>query len=184
MKIQIKTKEESRNAINRLGLNTVPEIFIEKHETDKMRQFMDTYKEELYVLRDADRSSSHYEYISSYEECVEKAKHFKGRVILAVSINTYKEKLLLGAIEIKGDVVRLCATENKALDHRTMYGGAEYNFETDIFDKNLSKIPELDFLYGYIVEHQLFDITVEFTIYDKCVGTKNERIIINEIRNY
>ena len=133
-------KSVSNDAIISLNLNTVPEIFIEKWETDKMQKFFDSYKEELYILRDADRSSSRYEYIKCYEECLEKSQLFSGRIILAVSINTYKEKVLLGAIEVGSDnSIKLCATENKNLDHRTMYAGAEYNFETDIFDKKLSK---------------------------------------------
>ena len=185
MKTEIKTKKESRDAIISLNLNTVPEIFIEKRETDKMQEFFDSYKEELYILRDADRSSSRYEYIKCYEECLEKSQLFSGRIILAVSINTYKEKVLLGAIEVGSDnSIKLCATENKNLDHRTMYAGAEYNFETDIFDKKLSRIPGFDDIYGYLIKNGLIDITVEFTIYDRCVGTKKEKIVINEIRNY
>ena len=182
---KIRTKKESRDAIISLNLNTVPEIFIEKHETEKMQKFFDDYKEDLYILRDADRSSSRYEYIKSYEECIEKAQLFSGRVILAVSINTYKEKILLGAMEIGSDNnIKICATENKSLDHRTMYGGAEYNFESDICDKRFSKITGFDDVYGYLIRNNLIDITVEFTLYDRAVGTKNEKIVINEIRNY
>ena len=121
--------------------------------------------------------------MTTAEECFEKAQSYSGQVILAVSINTYKNKVLLGAVEIKGTIVRICATKNPDLDHRTMYdGSAEFNLDTDIFDDRLSDIPEFDFLYGYLVKHGITGYTVEFTIYDRPVGKKQERIIINEIR--
>ena len=102
-----------------------------------------------------------------------------------MSINNYKNKVLLGAIEINKEIVRICATTNEKLDHRTMYNGeAEFNYQTDIFDKKLSDIPEFDFLFKYIINNKLDGYTVEFTIYDKLVGVKKEKIIVNEIRNY
>ena len=41
-----------------------------------------------------------------------------------------------------------------------------------------------DDVYGYLIKNNLIDITVEFTLYDRDVGTKKEKIVINEIRNY
>lgn len=179
-----KNKADSRRLITALGLNSVPEKFFDKNDAGGIREFFKNNKSSLYVLRDAEYSSSKYEYVKTAEECVEKAKDFSGKVIVAVSINAFKNKLLLGAIEVAGDTVRICATENSKLDHRTMYSDAEYNFTANLFDKKLNKIPEFDFLIGYIYQNQLFNITVEFTIYDRPVGTNQERILINELRNY
>ncbi len=185
MKEVIATKEQSKNKIIKLNLNRVPEIFIDKSDKESMENFFARNGEELYVVRDAEKSSSKYYYVKTPEECFKQAQNFLGKVIVAVSINTYKNKILLGAIEINKEVVRICATTNEKLDHRTMYNGqAEFNYQTDIFDKKLSYIPEFDFLYEYIIKNKLDGYTVEFTIYDKPVGLNKEKIIINEVRNY
>lgn len=179
-----KTKAESRKLIVSLGLNRVPEIFLEKTDSRGMREFFETYPSALYVLRDAEHSSSQYFYVTNAEECIEKAALFSGKVILAVSTNGYKNKVLLGAIEICGDLVRIVATQDETLDHRTMYGRAEYSWETKVTDKRLSNIPEIDYLFDYLYRNKLLDITVEFTIYDRPVGVNQERMVINELRNY
>lgn len=181
---KINTKEESRRFIVGNNLNRVPEIFVGKTQLEVIHEFFETNKSDLYIIRDAEHSSSRYEYVSSFNECAEKIKLFSGRVIIAVSINSYKNKILLGAIEISGDNVRICATTDSALDHRTMYGGAEINIETDLFDSRLNNIPKFNDIYKYISDHNLFEYTVEFTIYDKPVGSNKENIIINEVRNY
>ena len=185
MQEKIETKEQSKNKIIALDLNRVPEIFIDKSDKHSIKAFFEENKEDLYIVRDADHSSSSYYYVKTAEECFEKAQNFSGRVIVAVSINTYKNKVLLGAVEISGSTVRICATTNSKLDHRTMYNGeAEFDYFTDIFDKRLSYIPEFDFLYGYVISNHIDGYTIEFTIYDSPVGPKHEKIIINEIRNY
>lgn len=179
-----KTKAESRKLILNLGLNRVPEEFFEKDDTINIKRFFEKYKADIYVLRDAEHSSGKYFYVNNAEECINKSAEYLGKIIVAVSINNYKNKVLLGAIEISSDTVRICATTNKTLDHRTMYIDAEFNMATTVTDKRLSAIPEIDFLFSYLYKNNLFDITVEFTIYDRPVGTNNERIIINELRNY
>lgn len=185
MQERIENKEQSKNKIVALDLNRAPEVFLNKSDVQKMAEFFAENKADLYIVRDAEHSSSVYYYVTTVEECFEKAQNFSGRVIVAVSINTYKNKVLLGAIEIADASVRICATTNEKLDHRTMYNGeAEFNLYTDIFDKRLSLIPEFDFLYEYILSHRLDGYTVEFTIYDRPVGLKKQKIIISEIRNY
>lgn len=185
MRERIETKEQSKNKILALDLNCVPEIFVDKSDKKSMIEFFSKNIEDLYIVRDAEHSSSTYYYVHTVEECFEKAQCFSGRVIVAVSINTYKNKVLLGAVEIDGVAVRICATTNEKLDHRTMYNGeAEFNLSTDIFDKRLSEIPEFDFLYNYIITNHIDGYTVEFTIYDRPIGKKKQKIIINEIRNY
>ena len=181
-----KTKAESRELIKKLNLNTVPEIFIDKSDINSMKSFFSSYIEELYIMRDAEHSSAKYYYVHNLNECIEAANNFSGTIILAVSINTYKNKILLGAIEVseKCDRVKICATTDSTKDHRTMYNNPEFDLDVDIFDKQLNNIPEFDSVYSYICNNKLLDQTVEFTIYDKNVGTNNERILINEVRNY
>lgn len=178
-------KQESRELIKTLDLNTVPEIFVKNDDEDKIREFFNNNKASKYVVRDGSRSSSTYYYVYNADEAIEKAKKYNGLVIVAVSINSYENKILLGAIQINADdTVRFCGTTNKELDHRTMYRNPEFDYDTTIIDKKLSNIPKFDMLYEYVSKHQLHGLTIEFTIYDRPVGNKNEYILINELRNY
>lgn len=180
-----RTKEESRELIKKLGLNTVPEIFVNKNRLDKIQSFFTENKSDLYVIRHANKTNAHYAYVNSYEEYLQVKDDFLDDVIVAVSINAYKNKLLLGAIQVDNDLIRICATTNENLDHRTMYNGsAEFNLKTDICDKKLNEIPQIDFLLLYVRKHNLYGLTIEFTIYDRPVGSNKEIILINELRNY
>ncbi|WP_251617154.1 hypothetical protein [Pumilibacter muris] len=180
-----RTKEESRELIKKLGLNTVPEIFVNKNRLNKIRNFFQENRSELYVIRHSNKTNAHYAYVKSYEEYLNVKGDFSNDIIVAVSVNAYKNKIILGAIQVENDLIRICATTDEKLDHRTMYNGsAEFNFETDLCDKRLNKIPQIDFLLLYIRKHNLYGLTIEFTIYDKPVGCNKETILINELRNY
>lgn len=180
-----KTKEESRELIKKLNLNTVPEIFVNKNHLDKIQNFFRENKSELYVIRHASKTNAHYEYVKNYDDYLRVKDGFDDNIIVAVSVNAYKRKILLGAIQVDNDLIRICATTNEKLDHRTIYdGSAEFNFETDICDKKLNAIPQIDFLLLYIQKHNLYGLTIEFTVYDQPVGINKEPILINELRNY
>lgn len=180
-----KTKEESRELIKKLNLNTVPEIFVNKNHLVPIQFFFKENLSELYVIRHANKVNAYYAYVKNYEEYLQVKDKFEDNIMVAVSINAYKNKILLGAIQIDNDLIRICATTNEKLDHRTIYdGSAEFNFETDICDKKLNAIPQIDFLLLYIQKHNLYGLTIEFTVYDQPVGINKEPILINELRNY
>lgn len=59
------------------------------------------------------------------------------------------------------------------------------SIKTDILDdKTLNKIPEFDYIYSYIYEHNLFDVLVELSLFDIPLGIHNERIIVWELRTH
>ena len=184
MALMINNKKESREYIVQHNLNRTPEIFINHDDFEKARAFIETNYATLYVIRDADRSSAPYYYFDTFEKCKEKMVLFKGQVIIAVSVNSYKNKILLGAIEVKGDSIRFCATTDSTQDHRTMYEKPKYDFVKQMDDGIWNDIPGFDEIYCYIYDHHLLDYTVEFTVYDRPVGTNSETVLINEVRNY
>lgn len=185
MSFNVRNKKESRDLIQKLGVNTVPEIFANKNDINKIEQFFLNNKAELYVIRHSRKADAHYEYVKNFDEFKNVLDNFENEIIVAVSINSYKNKILLGAIEVDGNKIHLCATTNPKLDHRTIYNGtAEYMIETVIFDNELDRIPQIKYLFDYIQKYSLYNVTIEFTIYDRPVGINNEKIIINEIRNY
>ena len=182
---QSKNKYESKALIEKLNLNRFPEEILHKTDYTKIQSFFDSYPCELYVVRDADNFQAPYFFIKNYEECLQKIEQYKRNIIIAVSVNAYKShKVLLGTIEISGDHVDLCARTDENGDHRNIFIQPEINISTNIFDKKLNQIPGFDIIYAFLVEKNLVDIIVEFTLYDIPVGVKNERLTINEIRNY
>lgn len=49
----------------------------------------------------------------------------------------------------------------------------------------MNKIPYFDFIYQYIVSHNLKNVIVEFALFNKEVGIKEEKVIVYELRtNY
>ncbi len=179
-----RNKQESRALITKLDLNTVPEVFLANNDYVGMKSFIDNNKAKRYVVRDAEHASSKYFYVDDLSACKEAAKQFSGKIILAVSLNSYENKLLLGAVEICEDKIKICATTDSTKDHRTLYDNPEFNYATDIFDKRLSSIPCFDDLYKFVLDNKLEGLTIEFTVYDKLVGNKKQKILINELRNY
>ena len=87
MREVVTTKEQSKNKIIKLNLNRVPEIFIDKSDKEHMEKFFAENVEELYIVRDAEKSSSKYYYVKTVEECFKQAQNFSGKVI-AKSDNT------------------------------------------------------------------------------------------------
>ena len=60
MQERIETKEQSKNKIVALDLNRAPEVFVNKSDMPQMAEFFAENKAELYIVRDAEHSSSVY----------------------------------------------------------------------------------------------------------------------------
>jgi len=82
-----------------------------------------------------------------------------------------------------GEIYAILST-NSTASVRDALSNPTFNLKTDIFDKNLNSIPHFDFLYQYIVSHDLIDVIVEFSLFDKEVGINHEKIIVYELRTH
>lgn len=58
---------------------------------------------------------------------------------------------------------------------RDAISNPDFNLKTTIFDKELSRIPHFDYIYKYISDNNLYDIIVEFALFDKEVGEKRKK---------
>ena len=186
MNVKIKTKEESKEFIMEKGYNYFPDLFIHKDNKDEIQHFITQYPSPLYIIRDGKRPQSDYFFFTTFEECLTYLDRYEDIFIIAVSVNAYKKnKIILGTIELKSDnMVSFIGSTDPNCDHRTIYNESEYNLHCDIFDKKLNEIPGFDNIYSFLVEENLFDVIVEFTIYDIEVGQNHEKLVIQEIRNY
>ena len=178
----IKSKKHSSELIKKLDLNRVPEILLDEYDYDKISAFCDKYKEPLYILRDLESANGMYFFCKSKSECLENAKEYKGRFSLAVSCSSYEGKILLGDIMIGDNRVVIGARNDPLSHHRNIYDKPCICLDTDWDDKRLWKVDGVEKLFNYILSKKLFNVVVEFVVYDRKVGINQDEVLIVELR--
>lgn len=186
MKTQIKNKSESKDFILKRGFNYFPDLYCHKVDVEKIINFIVDNPAQLYIIRDAIRPQSPFYFFTHKEECLCLLDQFHDHVIIAVSVNAYKEyKIILGTIEITSDNrVMLTASLDANADHRSIFSKNDFNINCQISDRVLDKVPEFDQIYAFLVDNELIDVIVEYTIYSIPVGVNHQKLVIQEIRNY
>jgi len=184
----IKNKKQSIAKIKELGLNYFNEEVFNVHDLDKIKEFFDNNIVKEYCMRDPDATNGKFFFVKNYEEAFEKLDNYKENVTICVSSNEYDDDIvLLGDIKVKrdytGDIVDITARTDKDADHRNIYENPEYNLHTNLEDNRVWNIPGFSQIIRYITEHELYDLVVEFVVYDCPVGVKKEKVAIYEIRS-
>lgn len=184
--IKINNKLESVEAINKLGLNKLPEGLFRKNDVSRIKEFLNKYPAKCYAIRDKSNSSGVFKLKVPANEVFNEILEYDLFSINVSSINYSDNQLLVGEIEILSDGgVYAVLSTNPYASVRDALKKPEFNLKTDIFDNRLNDIPCFDFLYQYIIEHELKDIIVEFSLFNINVGINNEKIVIYELRtNY
>ena len=181
--MKIISKEESSKIIARLNLNGVPEIVLHKFNKKLIEEFCDKFVVSKYILRDLENPIGQYYFCKNKTECCICAKNYKGTFSLGVSCFAYKNIVLLGDIQVKKDSVTLVARTDENANHRNIYDQTEINFTTTLDDEKLWDIQGFDLLIKYILDHNLYDVIVEFVVFDRNVGVNNEKVLIVELRS-
>ena len=101
------------------------------------------------------------------------------------SANYVDNQLLVGEIEfLSNNEVYAILSIDPTASVRDALSNPTYNIKTDIFDKQINRIPHFDVIYQYVTSHNLQDVIVEFALFDKNVGIKKEKIIVYELRTH
>lgn len=185
-KIIIKNKLESIKKIKEIKLNTFPEQLFKKGEEDKVLEFINKYPADYYAIRDKSRFCGTFKLKVEKSNILKEIKDYELYTINVSSINYAENQIMEADIEIKrnGDIY-VTISKNAESVIRDNIKDAYISLKTDIFDdKTLNKIPEFDYIYSYLYKHNLFDVLVEFSLFDKPLGINNERIIIWELRTH
>ena len=92
---------------------------------------------------------------------------------------------MVGEIEFlsNGEVYAILSVDPTA-SVRDALANPTFNLKTNIFDKRLNKIPHFDYIYHYISNNNLYDVIVEFALFDKEVGIKKQKVIVYELRTH
>ena len=182
----INNKLESMHRIHALGLNRFPEQLFKKNEHEKVKQFLACYPADYYAIRDKSKAGGVFKLKVAKEDVLTEIDDYNLFTINVSSANYVENQILVGEIEIfsNGEVYATLSVDPKA-SVRDALRHPTFNFKTDIFDKKLNEIPSFDLIYYYIVEHNLQDVIVEFSLFNKEVGIKGEKIVVYELRtNY
>lgn len=182
----INNKLESLKKINELGLNKFPERLFEANEQEKVRDFLNSYPAQYYAIRDKSKAGGIFKLKVATEDVLTEISEYTSFTINVSLANYVENQMLVGEIEIlsNGEVYATLSVDPTA-SVRDALKNPTFNLKTDIFDKKLNSIPYFDLIYQYIISHNLQNIIVEFALFNKGVGIKNERIIVYELRtNY
>lgn len=181
----IKNKLESINKINELCLNKFPEMLFKENEEIKIQAFLDTYPANFYAIRDKSKVNGMFKLKVKHDKVLDEIKGYSLFTINVSSANYVDNQLLVGEIEFlsNGEVYAILS-DNPAASVRDALANPTFNLKTNIFDKNLNKIPYFDFIYRYIIMNNLLDVIVEFALFDIKVGINKENIVIYELRTH
>lgn len=185
--ITIKDKRDSIVKMRELKLNYFPLDFFAVDDLDGIKRFFDNYKANEYVLRSVNKANGQFFFVKNYDEALPLLDKFEEEVTISVSYNEFKEDLIIvGDIKVhkgfSGDTVDLTARTDSEATHRNIYENPEYNLHASLEEDRVWKIPGFSKIMRYISDHELYDVIVEFAVYDCKLGINKDNVVITELR--
>lgn len=181
-------KLESAELVNKLKLNQLPQkMFKVETNAEDIDTFLRNNPAEFYSIRDGVKSGNpNRTHKASRDEILNIYKKFD---VCAIGISQYNyidSQVLTGNILIDSNGnITIEGTDEKCDSVRDAVSTAKYHINTDICDKKLKYINGAYEIIDYVLEHNLQDMIVEFSVFDKNIGTNNEKVLIWELRtNY
>lgn len=184
--VEIRNKLESIEKIKVLGLNKFSEQLFKKGEEKEIEKFLLNNSASYYAIRDKSKAGGIFKLKVKKEDVLKEVSDYDLFTINVSSANYSENQLLVGEIQIlrSGEVYAILST-NKNYSVRDATRDPEFNLKTDLFDdENLKRIPYFSDIFSYIVDHELYDIIVEFSLFDCLVGEKLENVIVYELRTH
>lgn len=179
---RIRTKKDSINYIKKNNLNYFGESIFKRGDLEKVNKFLNKYDVKYYYMRELIPSTPNVFYNLTKEEVITKINDFSSFGLAVSSLNIIEHQVLCGEIIIgSDDKFTFSGSTNNESTHRNFLEPT-YFLDTDIFDERIKFIPHIDEIIDYIYNHNLFDKTIEFCIFDEPTGTKQETVVIYEIR--
>lgn len=179
----IKNKLESMKKINELGLNRFPEQLFKAGKTDKVEKFLETYPEKYYAIRDKTKAGGTFKFSVAFDDVLKEIEGYS-LFTISVSSDSYEaNQLLTGEIQVTttGEIYAILSVDPRA-SSRDATISPTFNIKTHMLDEKLNSIPCFYMIYHYIKSKFLEDVVVEFSIFDRPVGIKKEKIVVYEIR--
>jgi len=182
--LRIFNKIESVEYIRKLKLNAFPERLFKKGDEKDLISFLDAHPVKYYAIRDKTKmNSSKFTLNATKEEVLILCKEMEKYTVNISSHNYRDNQVIVGEIQIKPDEqLYLIASSNPNHSLRDAYQEPTYNMVTYLNDAKLKKIDGLNIIIEYIINHNLQDIIVEFSVFNVPIGINKEPVIIWELR--
>lgn len=182
----IRNKSESDYIISKLGLNRMAEgIFTQSSTEEDLRRFLEENTYEYYNIRDKTHAGGQFLYKLTADGVIEHSKDYQ-RYSVYESLAEADEKLILqGEMEIDKQFKMVASLSDiRHISNRSAMQTPEYHLQVDLAERREPHIRGLTEVINYIAKHGLFDVVVEFSLFEIPVGIYKETIIIWELRNY
>lgn len=181
----IRNKQESDSLIKQLGLNRLSEEVFTQDNINDLPSFLESHPYPYYNLRDKANVGGKFLYKVTAEEIMKESIKYK-KFSVYESLALADDGLILqGDIQLTKDFVLTGSLSDiKGISNRAAMQKPCYYVNMDLKENNTSSIRGLSTVIDYIVEHQLIEIIVEFSLFDVPVGINRENILIWELRNY
>lgn len=185
--VVVRDKKDSVSKMKELGLNYFPLQVFDVSDIDGIENFINSNPASEYCMRSANKAKGNFCFVSNVEEAKQNLHMFEDEVTVCVSYNEYKENIVLVGDMIihknyESESVDLTARTDVEATHRNIYENPEYNLHTSIEDDKLWNIPGISKIMRYISDHDLYNVIVEFGVYDCKLGINKENVVISEIR--
>lgn len=182
--MKIRNKLESVETIKRKKLNSFVEKIFYRGQQEEVSRFLEKYPAKFYAVRSKEIvgcKENNFKVLK--DDVLKEIEKFNLFSINVSSYNYVSNLILIDDIMIRrNNDVWFIGSTNPNFTRKLAERYPDFNYSTDIFDKRLNLIPGFDLIYGYIIDHDLVDVIVEFAIYNCLVGIYNEQIVIFEIR--
>jgi len=186
--MELNAKVQAVLDLKRRNLNNLNQEIVYCNDIENIKSFVKNNPAPEYCMRDLDSPMGQYFFAKDFEQIIEFSKNYDERFLLCVSARSYVDQLvLLGDIRVdkENNIVDLTARTDKSATHRNIYENPEFRLHTTLDDDKLWDVPGFLPLIDYISKNSLFNMIVEFGVYNIPLGTKNEKVAIYEIRtNY
>ena len=181
--LKIKNKTQSYNAIKKLNLNVFPMVHCKKGDIDKIEKFVKENGDVTYIVRDEILISRKSITRVKKEELINYVNLSERYTVEVESITYADNRVLFGDIKIGTDnSFWFVGTDDGKVSGREKYSQYKWNINTDIFDKKIDRIPNINKIIKYINDNKLENVIVEFAVFDRPVGVNNENVVIFELR--
>jgi len=183
--MNIKNKAESENMIRRMGLNRVYKDVYSHKDLSKLRIFLDKNKDKLFSLGDMLNAMGDFRYSLTARQVWELSVNYE-KFSLYESLHIADKNLIIqGEISLSSKFNLLASLDDtKSISNREAMKNPKYNLKLDLKEVREPSIKGLTKVIDFMVEHMLFGVIMEFTLFSEPVGTNKEEIIVWELRNY
>ena len=182
--IKIKNKEHSINLIKQMGLNSMPQTVLNKTDVESIEKFFKKYPSSEYIIRDIFSPMGKYQFVKNYDDCMNYLSTISAnKFCISVSFRTIPNRILLGDIFVKDNMVTLNASTSETANHRNIYDSHQIMLNCELFDDKLWDVAGFEKLIDYIHKYNLYEVIVEFAIFKNKVGIKKDNVVIIELRS-